>query len=84
MEEKVTTNSTIVTMVTIGMTESSSHVSFDVKKDISYSKSTAVTILSECLGDMKKATTQFKSAIKVDVGNLVKIHEAIQKTDENL
>lgn len=84
MGEKVTTNSTIVTEVTKKMLESSSQVSFDVKKEIAYSKSIAVTSLAQCISDMKKATVQFKSNVKTDVGNLIKIHEAIQKTDENL
>ncbi|MGX7417379.1 DUF3130 family protein [Carnobacterium gallinarum] len=84
MIEKVATNSEIVSTVTKSMLEASSHVSFDVKQEISYSKSIAVTNLSQCIRDMKKATIEFKSNVKTDVGNLVKIHEAIQKKDENL
>lgn len=82
--EKITTNSNFVTTITKSMLESSSCVSFDVKKEISYSKSIAVTNLSQCIKDMEKAILEFKSSVKKDVGNLVKIHEAIQKTDENL
>lgn len=84
MNEKITTNSAVVSAVTKAMLESSSHVSFAPKRTISYSHSIAVTKLSNVLSDMNKATLEFSSTIKKDVGNLVKIHEAIKKTDENL
>lgn len=82
MTQKIATNSEIVSTITKAMLESSSHVLFNVKREISYSKSVSVTKLSQCIRDMKKATQEFQTGIDTDVKNLKKIHEAIKKTDQ--
>lgn len=84
MTGQVSTNEEVVSTLTKGMKQPVKEVDFSLKNSISCSNSVAVSKLKSCLSTLKKGTKEFKKDVEVDVGNLVKIHEAIQKTDQEL
>lgn len=84
MTGQVSTNGEVVSTLIKGMKQPVKEVDFSLKNSISYSNSVAVSKLKSCLSTLKKGTKEFKKDVEVDVGNLVKIHEAIQKKDQEL
>lgn len=79
---KIATDKVAVQELTNKMKQHASKVSFTPRGNISYSSSVATTQLKSCLKELESSITTFKSSVAVDIENLTKIHQAIEKNDQ--
>lgn len=79
---KIATDGVAVQELTGKMKQNTSQVSFTPRGKINYSNSVATTQLKACLKELESSITTFKSSVAVDIDNLTKIHQAIEKNDQ--